>query len=446
MQFPERDELNQLVHDILGEAKSQGAAHAEAGVSISAGLSTTVRMGEVETIEHNRDKGLAVTVYLEGKDGMHKGNASTSDLSASAIRETVKAACNIARFTSPDQCAGLAPDNLMASNIPDLDLYHPWNISPEQSIELARECEQAALEMDARIDNSDGATLSSHEGYRAYGNSHGFLGAYPSTRHGLSCVVIAKDGESMERDYWYSSTRDAQEMENPIKTGRKAGERTLKRLNAQHLTTRQCPVIYSADIASSLLGHFIGGIRGGALYRKSTFLLDSLGEPVFPEFIQLEEQPHLVKAMGSAPFDSDGVVTQRHHIVRDGRVESYVLDAYSACQLGMQTTGNAGGVHNLTIQPGQDDLAGLVKQMNTGLLITELMGQGINMVTGDYSRGAASFWVENGEIQYPVHELTVAGNLKEMFKQIVAVGNDVDLRGNTRTGSILLENMAIAGD
>ncbi|MDH5183609.1 MAG: metalloprotease PmbA, partial [Gammaproteobacteria bacterium] len=410
------------------------------------GLSTTVRMGEVETIEHNRDKGLGVTVFFSGKDGLRKGNASTTDFSAGAVRETVKAACNIAKYTSEDPCAGLADAGLMATQQPDLDLYHPWAVQPDETIEMARECEQVAMEFDPRIDNSEGATVNSHEGFRAYANSHGFLGAYPSSRHGLSCVVIAKDGDSMERDYWYDSVRDIKDLATAPSIGQQAGERTIKRLNARSLSSRQCPVVYSAEIASSLLGNFIAAIRGGSLYRKSSFLLDSLGEQIFPDFIQLQEEPYLLKAMGSASFDGDGVATQQRHIVKDGIVESYVLDAYAACKLGMQTTGNAGGVHNLVIQPGDMGFDALLSQMDTGLLVTELMGQGVNMVTGDYSRGAAGFWVEKGEIQYPVHEITVAGNLKQMFKDIVAVGNDVDLRGNTRTGSILLENMAIAGE
>lgn len=424
----------------------QGAHSAEAAVSITSGLSTTVRMGEVETIEHNRDKGLGVSVYFPGKDGLRKGNASTTDFSVEAVKETVKAACDIAKYTSEDSCAGLAQEALMASSQPDLDLYHPWAVQPDEAIELARECEQFALEQDARIENSEGATVDSHEGFRAYGNSHGFLGAYPSSRHGLSCVVIAKEGDSMERDYWYDSVRDIKDLASAESIGRMAGERTIKRLNARSLSSRQCPVVYSAEVASSLLGNFTAAIRGGALYRKSSFLLDSLGEQIFPDFIQLEEQPYLLKAMGSASFDGDGVATQRHHIVKDGIVESYILDAYAACKLGMQTTGNAGGVHNLVIKPGALGFEAMLQKMDSGLLVTELMGQGVNMVTGDYSRGAAGFWVENGEIQYPVHEITVAGNLKQMFKDIVAVGNDVDLRGNTRTGSILLENMAIAGE
>lgn len=447
MQFPDNAQLKQLVHDILAESRQQGAAHAEAAVSISSGLSATVRMGEVETIEHNRDKGLGVTVYFPAGDGgMRKGSASTSDLSAEAVRETVKAACDIARYTSGDGCAGLAPAELMAEVIPELDLYHPWALSPDAAIELATECERAALEVDARIDNSEGATVNSHEGFRAYGNSHGFLGAYPTTRHGLSCVTIARDDKGMERDYWYDAKRDAADLDSAQAIGRLAGERTVRRLSARHLSTRQCPVIYAPEMASSLLGHFTAAIRGGSLYRKSSFLLDSLDQQIFPDFIQIEEQPHLAKALGSAPFDSDGVATRRHHLVKDGVVQSYILDAYSACRLGMQTTGNAGGTHNLVITPGDKGLQELMRDMGSGLLLTEMMGQGINMVTGDYSRGAAGFWVEGGEIQFPVSEITVAGNLKEMFRQIAAVGNDVDLRGNTRTGSILIENMAIAGE
>lgn len=436
-----RGELEAVVAAILDEAKRQGASAAEAGVSAESGLSVTVRLGEVETVEHNRDKGLGVTVYF----GHRKGSASTSDYSAHAIADTVRAACDIAKYTAEDECAGLADPALMAASIPDLDLYHPWDLTAERAIELAQECEAAARATDARITNSEGASVGSHSGYRVYGNSHGFIGAYPSSRHSVSCAVIAEDGHGMQRDYWYSVARDAADLENVRKVGARAGERAVRRLGGQKLSTRQAPVIFVADLAGGLFSQFVRAIRGESLYRKSSFLLDSLGQRVFPEFLRIHEQPHLKKALGSAPFDSEGVATRSRDLVAAGVLQGYVLDSYAARKLGMQTTGNAGGVHNLTIDPGGDDFNALLKRMDSGLLVTELMGMGVNIVTGDYSRGAAGFWVERGEIQHPVEEITVAGNLRDMFRQVVAVANDVDLRGNVRTGSVLVENMTIGG-
>ena len=434
-------ELNDVVAAILDQAQRQGASAAEAGVSAESGLSVTVRLGEVETVEHNRDKGLGVTVYF----GQRKGSASTSDYSPQAIEETVRAACDIAKYTAEDGCAGLADAALMARDIPDLNLHHPWDLPAERAIELARECEAAARAVDKRIGNSEGATVSSHAGYRVYGNSHGFLGAYPSSRHSVSCAVIAEDGHGMQRDYWYTVARDGAELEAARKVGARAGERTVRRLGGQRLSTRQAPVLFAPEMATGLFSQFIRAIRGESLYRKSSFLLDSLGQQVFPDFMRIHEQPHLPKALGSAPFDSEGVATRARDIVSGGVVQGYVLDSYAARKLGMQTTANAGGVHNLTIESGELDFAGVLKQMGTGLLVTELMGMGVNLVTGDYSRGAAGFWVEGGEIQYPVEEITVAGNLREMLQGIVAVANDVDLRGNVRSGSVLIENMTIGG-
>ncbi|MFZ5593935.1 MAG: metalloprotease PmbA [Pseudomonadota bacterium] len=439
---PSNAQLEALVHDILTEARNQGASAAEAGVSLETGLSVTVRLGEVETIEYNRDKGLGVTVYF----GTRKGSASTSDFSPEAVRETVRAACGIARYTAEDEYAGLADAALMAREIPDLDLCHPWDISAEQAIELARQCEDAARGCDARITNSEGASLSSHQGYRVYGNSHGFIGAYPSTRHSLSCSVIGGEGEQMQRDYWFTVARASGDLEAAQQVGQRAAQRTLRRLDARRLPTCQSPVIFSAEIATSLLSHFTGAIRGGALYRKASFLLDHLGKQVFPVHVHIHEQPHLKKALASAPFDNEGVATGARDIVRAGVLQGYVLDSYAARKLGMQTTGNAGGVHNLIIDPGTLDLPGLLKRMNKGLLVTELMGMGVNTVTGDYSRGAAGFWVENGEIQYPVEEITIAGNLRDMFMRIAEVGNDIEVRGSIRTGSILIEEMTIAGE
>lgn len=436
-----RGELEAVVAAILDEAARQGASTAEAGVSAESGLAVTVRLGEVETVEHNRDKGLGVTVYF----GQRKGSASTSDYSRQAIEETVRAACDIARYTAEDDCAGLADAALMARSIPDLDLYHAWDITAERAIELAQECETAARAVDARITNSEGASVTSHSGYRVYGNSHGFIGAYPSSRHGVSCAVIADDGHGMQRDYWYSVAHDSKELEAVRKVGTRAGERAVRRLGGRRLSTRQAPVVFVAEVASGLFSQFIRAIRGESLYRKSSFLLDSLGQRVFPDFIRIHEQPHLKKALGSAPFDSEGVATRARDIVTDGVLQGYVLDSYSARKLGMQTTGNAGGVHNLIVESGPDDFATLLKRMDTGLLVTEMMGMGVNIVTGDYSRGAAGFWVERGEIQYPVEEITVAGNLREMFARIVTVGSDVDLRGNVRSGSTLIENMTVGG-
>lgn len=437
-----REQLENVVADILAEARAQGATAAEAAVSIESGLSVTARLGEVETVEHNHDKGLGVTVYV----GQVKGSASTSDFADAAIKDTVAAACRIARYTAADEYAGLADAALMARDVPDLDLTHPWEITAEQAIELALECEAAARSFDERISNSEGASVSSHQSFRVYGNSHGFVGAYGGTRHGLSCSVLAEQDGNMQRDYWYTSARHPGELEAPDLVGRKAAERTIKRLGARRIKTCNVPVLFASEVAGGLIGSFLGAIRGGSQYRRSSFLLDALGEQVFPTFMQIEERPRLLRGSSSAPFDREGVATQDRAFIVDGRLQSYVLDSYSARRLGRQTTGNAGGVHNLFISSGEHDLHGLCREMGTGLLVTELMGQGTNMVTGDYSRGAAGFWVENGVIQYPVEEVTVAGNMKQMFKDIVAVGNDVDKRGNIRTGSILISNMTVAGE
>jgi len=435
-------QLEALVNDILREAGAQGASAAEAAVSISSGLSVTVRMGEIETLEHNRDKGLGITVYF----GQRKGSASTSDFSPGAVKSTVRAASSIARFTAEDSCSGLADAALMARDLPDLDLYHPWALSAEQAIELARECEASALNADKRITNSEGASISTHQGIHVYGNSHGFIGSSPGTRHSLSCAVIGQGDDGMQRDYWYSTARDSAELESAVQIGQRAAQRTVRRLNGRRLTTCQAPVLFEAPIATSLLSHLISAIRGGNLYRKSSFLTDHLGKQLFPGHVHIHEQPHIKRALGSTPFDNEGVATHAHDLVGSGVLQSYVLDSYSARKLGMQTTGNAGGVHNLIIDPGQHDLTGLLRVMDKGLLVTELIGMGVNIVTGDYSRGAAGFWVEHGEIQYPVEEITIAGNLRDIFMRLVEVGNDVEVRGNIRTGSILIENMTIAGE
>jgi PmbA protein len=404
----------------------------------------TVRLGEVETVEHTRDKGLGVTVYF----GQCSGSASTTDLAAAAVRDTVRAACAIAKFTAADDCAGLADPALLAREFPDLGLYRPWNPGMDRAIALARACEAAARACDARITNSEGATLSTHAGLEVYGNSHGFLGHQAATRHGLSVSVIAQDASGMQRDYWYTVDRAADRLESAEAVGREAGRRTLRRLGGRKLSTRRVPVVFEAPVASSLLSHFVGAVRGGSLYRRASFLLDSLGQPVFAPGVRLHEQPHLPGGLGSAVFDSEGVATRARDLVRAGVLQGYVLDSYSARKLKLATTGNAGGVHNLTLEPfgGAADLDALLRQMGTGLLVTELIGFGVNTVTGDYSRGAAGFWVEGGSIAYPVEEITVAGNLKDMFHDIVAAGGDVDVRGNLRTGSVLVGALTVAGD
>lgn len=433
--------LTAVVEKILAQARQQGASAAEAAVSVGQGLSVTVRLGEVDTVEHNRDKHLGLTVYL----GQKSGSASTSDFSDVAIHDTVRAACSIAKYTAEDECAGLADRDRLATEFPDLELYHPWNPGTVRAIELARECEDAARRADTRIKNSEGATLSTQEGVEVYGNTHGFIGTMPTTRHSLSCSVIAQDEGGMQRDYWYSTVRDHSELDSAVEVGTQAGRRAVRRLGARKLDTRQTPVIYEAPIASSLLSHFINAVRGSSLYRGASFLLDHIDKPVFAGHVRIFEQPRLRKGLGSAAFDSEGVATVEHDIVTAGVLKSYVLDSYSARKLGLQTTGNAGGVHNLSISTSEHDLPALLQQMGSGLLITELIGFGVNVVTGDYSRGAAGFWVDGGEIQFPVEEITVAGNLKQMFADVVAVGNDVDTRSNIRSGSILIRRMTVAG-
>ncbi|HLF98110.1 MAG TPA: metalloprotease PmbA [Methylococcaceae bacterium] len=438
----ELSRLQGIVADLLDEAQRQGASAAEAGLSVDRGLSVTARLGEVETVEHHKSQGLGVTVYF----GQRKGSASSTDFAPEAMRDTVRAACRIARYAAEDEYAGLPVPEYLATEFPDLDLYHPWPIDADKAVDAVIACENAARGFHADIVNSEGATLNTHEGIRILGNSLGFLHGYPASYHSVNCSVVGQRGDSMQRDDWYTVARDASDLEAPEAVGRKAAERTVRRLGARSLSTRKCPVLFAPEVAAGLLGHFIGAIRGGNLYRKSSFLLDSLGQAVFPTFVHIREEPHLPRALGSAPYDSEGVATRSHPLVQGGVVESYVLSSYSARKLGLKTTGNAGGVHNLVIEPGPLGLEGLLREMDCGLLITELMGQGVNAVTGDYSRGAAGFWVENGEIRYPVEEITIAGNLRDMYRTIRAVGNDVDLRGNTRTGSILLDNMTVAGN
>jgi PmbA protein len=436
------ERLEELVSDILSLARDEGAQAAEAAVSCNAGLSVNVRLGEVETIEHTRDKGLGVTVYM----GQRKGSASTSDFSASAVRETVGAACNIARHASADEFAGLAEAGRMATDPPDLDLYHPWPLDAEAAIEIATRTEDAARNADSRISNSEGAGVSRQDALFCYGNSHGFVGGYPSSRQSLSCAVIAGSGDSMQRDYWYTVSRRADALEAPEDVGAAAARRTVSRLDARKLSTRETPVVYAADVARGLFQHLISAIRGSSQYRKASFLLDAAGETLFPEYMRIHEQPHLPTALGSAAFDSEGVATWERDLVTDGVLQGYVLDSYSARRLGLPTTGNAGGVHNLTVESNAGTQEELLAEMGNGLLVTELMGFGINGVTGDYSRGASGFWIENGAVAYPVHEITVAGNLRDMFANLRKVGSDVDQRGNIRCGSVLIDQMTVAGE
>jgi PmbA protein len=434
--------LQQLAEDVLKHAREKGASACEVDASEGFGQSVGVRCDEVETIEFNRDKGVGITVYA----GQRKGYASTSDFSPQALRETVEAALNIARFTAEDDCAGLADAALMAKDFPDLDLYHPWDLSVEQAIETARRCEQAAFDANPLITNSEGASVSTQQAQFVSANSLGFMGGYPTARHYISCSVIAGEQDAMQRDDWYTTSRNARLLDDPALVGRISAERAVARLGGRKVKTGEFPVLFEAPLAGGLLGSLVHAASGGALYRKSSFLLDHLGKRVMPEFVQISERPHIKGGLSSASFDSDGVATRDREIVTNGILQGYFLSTYTARKLGMQTTANAGGSHNMIIEPGQHDLAGLLSMMGRGLLVTELLGQGINYVTGDYSRGAAGYWVENGKIAYPVEEITIAGNLKTMFTGMVAVGNDVLVRGSKQTGSILIDRMTIAGE
>jgi PmbA protein len=434
--------LLDIAAQVLRLAKENGATSAEAEVSEGYGQNVTVRKGEVETIEHTKDKGLGVTVYL----GQCRGHASTSDLSEKAIGDTVKAALAIARHTAEDDCAGLADEDSLARDIPDLQLCHPWSLTVEEAIAKARDCEASALAVDKRIGNSEGATISTQASQFVYANSLGFASGYAGSRHSVSCAVIAEEKGAMQRDYWYVTARDPASLPDVREVGRRAGTRTARRLGARKLSTRNCPVLFEAPIAASLPGHLVSALSGGSLYRKASFLLDSIGKAVFPVWVQMRERPHIPGGLASAPFDNEGVATRDRDVIRDGVVQGYLLSSYSARKLGMKSTGNAGGNHNLILDSTGEDFDGLLKKMGAGLLVTELLGHGINMVTGDYSRGAAGFWVENGEIAYPVEEITVAGNLADMFKGVVAIGTDVEIRGSKQTGSVLIGNMTVAGD
>ncbi|MBW8079349.1 MAG: metalloprotease PmbA [Gallionella sp.] len=435
------EQLRDIARDMLAYAKQRGATAASVDVSVGFGQAVTVRQGEVETIEYNRDKGLGITVYL----GQQRGNASTSDFSAQAIKDAVDAALSIARYTAKDDCSGLPDEALLARDCADPDLYFPWDLSVDDAITLAQRCEQAALDTDQRVSNSEGATVNLHEALFVSANSLGFMGGFPTSRHSLSCAVIAGTDDGMERDYWYTVARDARDLLAAEQVGRVAAERSVRRLNARQIATMQVPVLFEAPIAAGLLGHFVGAVSGGSLYRKSSFLLDQKGRQIFAPHINIRDVPDIRKGLASSPFDDEGVKTRTRTIVENGVLQDYFLGSYSARKLGLRSTGNAGGNHNLILQSGELNFAGLLRAMSRGLLVTELLGSGVNAVTGDYSRGAAGFWVENGEIQYPVEEITIAGNLKDMYRNIVAVGTDVLVQGSKQCGSILVEGMTIAG-
>ncbi len=444
-----QDQLKEIAQDVLRFAKEKGASDAAVEISEGQGLSVTVRKGQIETIEQNKDKGIGVTVYLGRDRAIRRGNASTSDFSTQSLKDTVEAAYNIARFTAEDECAGLPEAELLEMQPRDLQLFHPWTLTAEEAVVLAQRAEAAAFAVDKRITNSEGANTYAQQSHFVMANTRGFVGGYPYSRHSLSVSPIAGKGNNMQRDDWYSSDRDPAKLARPEAIGRYAAERALSRLNARKLDTRKCPVLFEAPLAAGLLGSFVQAVSGGALYRKSTFLTDSLGTAVFGPDIQIIEDPHAPGAVGSAPFDEEGVRTQRREVVRDGIVQGYFLSTYSARKLGMQTTGNAGGSHNLKILSSYtragDDFKAMLRKLDTGLLVTELMGHGVNYVTGDYSRGASGYWVERGVIQYPVEEITIAGNLKEMFRDIAAIGDDVLIRGTKQTGSILIGSMTVAG-
>ena len=435
------DNVKDRVEKVLFLAKSLGADGAEVAMSRQSGLSVNTRLGEVENVEFTNDGALGITVYKEGR----KGSASTADLSEKALTQAVEAAVNIAKYTSVDKCSGLADKAHLLFEVPDLDLYHPESISTEQAIEIAKTCENSAFAYDKKITNSDGATLASFEGFKVYGNSHGQLVGYPSSRHSISCAVIATDGDDMQRDYAYTVSRQFSELLTPADLSIKAAKEVISRLNAQKLSTRKVPVMFRADIANSFFGHFISAISGGNLYRKSSFLVDGLGKQIFPDFLTIEERPLIKRALASGAFDSEGVATIDRNIITNGVLATYLLTSYSARKLGLTTTGHAGGIHNWLVSANGGDFEAMLKKLGTGLLVTELMGQGVNVVNGDYSRGAAGFWVENGKIVYPVSEITIAGNLQDMFKNLVAIGNDTDLQGSIRTGSVIIEQMQIAG-
>ncbi|MHC1480293.1 metalloprotease PmbA [Frateuria aurantia] len=437
----ELDRLAQLSEEVIRRARAAGASQAEVAASVDSGLSVNVRMGEVETVEHTRDRGFGLTVYF----GKRKGSASTADLHPESIQATLEQACAIARYTEEDPASGLADPERMATEFPDLDLWHPWELDTEAAIELGLQIE-AAGRSHAGITNSEGASVQCGQGVSVYANSHGFVGRERGSRHSLSLSLIAGEGQGMQRDYWYDSVRDVADFMSPQALGDKAAERTLARLGGRSLSTRQAPVLFAPEVARSLIGHLISAVSGGALYRRASFLLDRVGTQVLPEWMSLVERPRLLRGPASTAFDAEGVATRDNPLVEGGRLQRYLLSSYSARKLGLESTGNAGGVHNLIVEGAHGDFNSMLQQLGTGLLVTELIGQGVSVVTGDYSRGAAGFWVENGVIAYPVEGITIASSLQEMFPGIRAVGTDVDPRASIRTGSILIDRMTIAGE
>ncbi len=434
-------DIKQLSEDLIAMAKQKGATQAEVWASADDGYSVSVRLGEVDTVEYNRDKGLSVTVYFDKR----KGSASTTDTSREAIEATLDAACDIARFTAEDACAGLADAHRMAEGDEQLSLYHPWDLSVEQAILTAKHCEAQARAYDARIKNSDGADVSTHNSYSVYANSHGFMGSSLSTRHSISCMMIAEAKGQMQRDYSYTVARDPADLKSISCVAQEAAANTVARLNGKQLSTRKVPVIFRYDIATGLIGSFLNAISGGSLYRKSSFLVDHLGKAIFNPMMQIHEDPHVLKGLSSCAFDDEGVETKPRQLVHDGILQGYLLSSYSARRLGMESTGNAGGAHNIFLKTSDQDLTALLKTMDTGLLVTDVMGQGVNLVTGNYSRGASGFWVEKGEIQYPVEEITIAGNLKDMFMNIQAVGADINPCSHIKSGSLLISEMMVGG-
>jgi len=443
-------ELREFAAAILAYAARLGASACECDVSEGYGLSVTVRKGRIDTLEHNRDKGIGVTVYLGERPHVRRGHASTSDFSAAAREQTVAAALAIARHTAQDDCAGPPEPELLARELPDLDLFHPWDLETEQAIDTARRCEAAAFALSRKLKNSEGASLSSQHSQFVFANSLGFMAGFPTSRHSLWCSVIAEDKGLMQRDDWYSAARVPAKVADAAALGRYAGQRALARLGARKIGTRKAPVLFEAPVATQLIGAFVSAASGGSLYRKTSFLVDSLGKQVFSPIVSIEESPLEPQGLASAPFDEEGVAPRRRDVVRGGVLQGYFLGCYSARKLGLRSTGSAGGHHNLSVRQNgagpAPDFVGMLRTMGTGLLVTELMGQGVNLITGDYSRGAAGYWVEGGEIRYPVEEITIAGNLKDMLRGIVAVGSDVIVRGARRSGSILVDDMTIAGD
>ena len=438
---PNPQHLHDLLDAILNEARARGASAAEASVNIGQALSVGVRLAQVENLVHQQSQGLAVTVYFGGR----KGHASTADWSLAAVRDTVAAACAIAQYTAADPYAGLADPELLAQHILDLELNHPWNVTPEVAIELARECEQSARDFDTRIKNSDGAGVSTQQGMFLYGNSHGFRGGYSSTRHSVSCAVIASDDSGMQHGGWSSSARSADELDDVQSIGRQAAQRAVQRLGGRRLPTGKVPVLFTPQQARGLIGSFVSAISGGSLYRRTSFLVDSAGRQVFSPLLHIREDPHLLRGVASSPFDAEGVATRARDLVSAGVVQGYVLNSYAARRLGLRTTGNAGGTYNLLVRPGELDYSALLREMGRGLVVTHLMGHGTNLLTGDYSRGAAGFWVENGEIAYPVEEITIAGRLQQMFMGIQAVGADIEQRTSVHCPSVLIDSMMVAG-